>query len=124
MADNGLSGRGARYTAHQVIRFPMGNHHDAFLLLEKVGDKESVPLLMNALKWQDLPEDEDDLLVCTTTHCLEALQSLTDHDAGDDHRAWKKWWAETGSELPPAHFHHRQISKKPLEEEHAAGIYH
>jgi len=61
-----------RRVSHQVLRFPIGNHHDAFIALEKIGNAESVPLLIRALKWQDQP-GEDGFMVCTTQIIALAL---------------------------------------------------
>ena len=95
-----------RTVSHQILRYPVGNHHDAFLALEKVGNAKSVPLLIRALKWHE-PSAEDDFIVCTTDHCISALQSLTGVDCGTSYAAWNKWWNDTGSTLPAEAFYPR-----------------
>jgi len=91
-----------RDTAHRVIRLPVGNHHDAFLVLMRTGNAESIPLLVKALRWHD--PDGSGFIPCTTDHCLEALRNLTGHDAGPTAAQWRHWWAETGSNRDPASF--------------------
>jgi len=100
-----------RRVSHQVLCFPIGNHHDAFIALEKIGNAESVPLLIRAFKWQDQP-GEDGFMVCTTDHCLSALRSLTGLDQGISFDAWNEWWKKTGSKNPPEVFYPRQ-TKQP-----------
>ena len=100
-----------RRVCHRVIRTPWGNHHDAFILLQEVGDADSIPLLIRALQWQK-PAGEKGFMVCTTVHCLDALRSLTGHDAGRTFLAWDQWWKETGSKLPANEFYPRQEKRK------------
>jgi hypothetical protein len=95
-----------RKVSHQVLRYPIGNHHDAFIVLEKIGNAESVPLLIRALKWQD-PPGEDGFTVCTLDHCLSALRSLTGVDQGTSFKAWSEWWKNTGSKKPLEAFYPR-----------------
>ena len=83
-----------RSNCHAILGFPFGNHHDAFQWLAENGSRESVPVLIRALKWQPEPSDSG-LMVCTTGHCLEALKSLTGHDAGSSYCEWKEWWDTT-----------------------------
>lgn len=92
-----------REVSHKVIRFPIGNHHDAFLNLMVTGNAESVPLLIAALRWHETAAG-DDFVVCTTVHCLAALKSLTGADAGTTYKEWHRWWRETGSVLPDQTF--------------------
>lgn len=95
-----------RRVSHQVLRFPLGNHHDAFIALDKIGNAQSVSLLIRALKWQDQP-GEDGFVVCTTDHCLSALRSLTGVEHGASFKAWNEWWEKTGSKMPSEAFYPR-----------------
>jgi len=90
-----------REVCHQVLRFPVGNHHDAFIYLMGTGDKSSVPILIRALKWN---EPDGDFIVCTTKHCVDALYSLTGMKMGNHHSAWKHWWKITGRHQPETFF--------------------
>ena len=94
-----------RSTAHWVLRFPVGNHHDAFLVLYQTGNAESVPLLIRALRWHNV--SGEDFIPCTTEHCLDALRNLTGHDAGATTLEWRAWWKETGSKQDPKTFYPR-----------------
>ena len=80
--------------AHQVLRVPFGNHHDAFLTLESVGDQTSVPLLISALRWEEHTKSPSDGMICTKAHCLHALRRLTGQDAGVNYGDWKRWWSK------------------------------
>jgi hypothetical protein len=81
--------------AERALRTRWGNHHDACLILEKVGDAASVPILIRALASE--PPARDDIMECGTVHCLAALRNLTGYDAGSDAQAWQAWWNATGS---------------------------
>lgn len=87
-----------REACHKIISYPFGNHHDAFLVLEKNGNHESIPLLIRALSWQQIPESGD-AVVCTTAHCVDSLRKLTGKDFGFSYEDWSKWWWEEGSKL-------------------------
>lgn len=110
-----------RDLCHKAISTRFGFHHDAFLALSEIGNAESVPLLIRALKWQDFP-GENGVMICTTDHCLMALNNLTGHDAGSSYQEWNIWWKETGSKLPKEEFYprnekefHTKDARKPLE---------
>lgn len=103
-----------RMTCHQVLRFPLGCYHDAFLSLAEIGNAESVPLLIRSLKWQEAP-DETGFMVCTTGHAVEALQSLTGQDFGFEPERWRDWWQRSGSKMPPGTFHPRHRKESPTE---------
>ena len=76
-----------RELCHQVLKYPFGNHHDAFIMLEGYGNTESIPILINALKWQRETK-ADERMICTKSHCLEALQKLTGEDFGNNYDDW------------------------------------
>ena len=80
-----------------------GDGYNEFIVLEKVGNKESIPYLIRALKWQNWRQRKDiaagKLLPCTSP--IPALDALTGmEELGDDHKVWEKWWKETGRYLP------------------------
>lgn len=89
-----------RHLAHRIISLPWGNHHDAFLTLGEVGNAESIPYLIHALKWQQ-PHDTNGNVICTTAHCSRRLWELTGVWFQSDHRKWKQWWDQTGSHMTP-----------------------
>ncbi len=83
--------------AHKVLRYPIGNHHDAFIILVHHGNEDSIPYLINALKWYErFNKEEDDFIACTKTHCLEALRKITGKDMGNNTIAWKNWYNGRG----------------------------
>ncbi|MCI5208383.1 MAG: hypothetical protein D3910_06225 [Candidatus Electrothrix sp. ATG2] len=108
-----------RQLCHRAISTRFGAHHNAFLSLAQMGNAESVPLLIRALKWHETP-DEDVLVICTTGHCLKALRSLTGHNAGTKYLDWKRWWTETGSKLPAEAFYPRK--KQQFQRKEAAKV--
>jgi hypothetical protein len=80
--------------------------HDVLLRLGHVGNKQSVPRLIGAFERAGATmEDEGS---CVADHSLDALRSLTGHDAGKTAVAWQSWWEETGSRLPESEFHPRE----------------
>ena len=79
-------------TLHRALSIPLGpGHHDVFLLANDIGTKETIPYLISALWWQSDNGPDDDIMVCTKTHCLDALKKLTKHDAGVNYSNWRKW---------------------------------
>jgi len=61
-----------RKTAEQILRLPVGNHQDAYLLngLKKFGDA--------------------DFIECSHDHCVEALKNITGLDAGYRYADWRQ----------------------------------
>jgi len=92
-----------RNACHKLL-FWFGDHHGAFLALQKVGNKDSIPYLIRSL--EGLEKKYPDALtsgfvICTYGHCLTALDALTGmEELGNDYKTWKKWWEETGRYLP------------------------
>ncbi|MCK5306734.1 MAG: PQQ-like beta-propeller repeat protein [Candidatus Omnitrophica bacterium] len=80
-----------RITAHRTIQSPLGNLHDAFITLMRVGDETSVPYLIGALKWGP-NSNKGDSVVCTWAHCREALYKITNFDFGYKYKDWAEWW--------------------------------
>lgn len=98
-----------REACHAIIRSPWGNSvHDAFLILCTVGNHESVPLLVEALRLQ--PDAHGGPGDCTTAHCAEALRSLTGETYGTRWQDWHEWWEQTGRHLPAAQFRPRRTA--------------
>jgi alpha-tubulin suppressor-like RCC1 family protein len=91
----------AARTAERVLWFPIGNHHDACLMIDAVGDVRSVPALLQALRYN--PPDEGGM-VCTTMHCFDALRAVTGYDGGNSREEWVTWWETTGARLPASAF--------------------
>jgi hypothetical protein len=91
-----------RRIAERVLQNPWGNHHDACLLLSRVGDAGSIPVPVRSLRGHAPPVDN--VADCTVLHCVEALRQLTGQDAGMDPRQWEVWWSTVGSKLPPSAF--------------------
>jgi hypothetical protein len=70
-----------------------GTSHDAILEMGRTGDAASVPLLIEALAKQGtVPRDGPYGAVCTRFHVLDALQSITNHDAGRNAEDWRSWY--------------------------------
>jgi hypothetical protein len=84
---NSASPKEQRDVAHQVLKLPYGNYHDAYLILIHDGNNESIPILLNRLK--HFKKDKN-FRVCTETHCLKALQKITGKKIGYDYEKWKK----------------------------------
>jgi hypothetical protein len=98
-----------RLLCQRVISHRIGAPHDAFLHLREIGNRDSVPLLIRALRWQRPPKDG--AMVCTTAHCIDALRSLTGEDFGADYLKWEQWWSKTGKGLSVTNFHERAANK-------------
>jgi hypothetical protein len=94
---------------HMEIRHQVGAHHDAFIYLGDLGNKDSVPLLITALGWHLPIKDGNDYFIeCTTVHCFDALRSLTNENFKYDQKKWQKWWDKIGNKLPADHFYPRK----------------
>ena len=89
-----------RAACHKILRYKNGNHHDAFLMLSRVGNHESIPYLLRAFKREE-PPSEDGGASCSTFHCVGALEKTTGTNFWLSYGLWEKWWREVGSKLPP-----------------------
>ena len=79
--------------ACKVLRWPWGNHHDACILLADFGETESIPCMLNGMKWAESEADPPDRLPdCTHAHCREALERVTGRKVGSSHADWEEWW--------------------------------
>ncbi len=74
----------ARKASYQVLSLPSIDHHDAFIVLSKIGDESSVPHLISALR-REAPTKAGGMMVCTKVHCLEALANIVNQDAGNNY---------------------------------------
>jgi hypothetical protein len=88
-----VSSDSRRDCAHTVVAAPFGNYHDAFLILENDGDVSSIPILISALK--RYPSTGP--IPCERDHCLDALRTLSGHDAGKSYHDWITWWEKSQS---------------------------
>ncbi len=77
-----------RELAHTVLSQPFGNFHDALVILNSHGNKESLPYLLNTLTKFD---DTSDFVECTQSHCVDALKKITGEDFGSDYDKWKEY---------------------------------
>jgi len=82
-----------RQAAHRILRWR--SDHDAFIVLSRVGDVSSVPLLIRWLP--QLPADNA-AVECTTAHCREALVAITHEDFGYRPDKWRAWQGNQRSE--------------------------
>ena len=90
--------------SYQVLSFPVGMHHDAFLMVNDYGDAKSIPYLLRGLRWQPHTDPGFSAMRCTKAHCLAALKRITGHDAGLNYEDWARWWETEGRYLPPEAF--------------------
>ena len=79
--------------ACKVLWWPWGNHHDACILLARFGDSDSIPCMLNGMKWAESEADPPHRLPdCTHAHCREALEMVTGQKVGWNHAEWEEWW--------------------------------
>jgi len=98
-----VPGEKIRDTCHKVLKYRFGNHHDAFIALVRVGNKDSIPYLIRALKRleKEYPNEKNSgFVICTYGHCEEALEQLTGIEVDWDSETWMNWWKKTGRYLP------------------------
>ena len=93
-----------RVACHKVLSHRIGNHHDAFITIQYVGNKDSIPYLIRALKRLEAryPQEVADKKfgLCTFGHCRSSLEKLTGMEFGWDNKACEMWWEQTGRHLP------------------------
>ena len=75
-----------RDACHDCIRWE--NHHDSYLILIEKGNDTSIPYLIRGLKRME------DSHMCTKEHCIEALETISGKDYGDDIHSWKTWYSQ------------------------------
>lgn len=86
MGDSSLSQTEWRDLCHDCIRWR--DHHDAYLRLIEVGDDTSIPYLIDGLNRLG------DTQMCSRSHCIEALETISGEKFGGDVSAWENWYAD------------------------------
>src|SRR6267143_579743 len=77
---------------HKALESP-GDPHDVILENGAIGDATSVPFLIVALAKQGtVPREGLYAAIDTRFHVLDALQSITNHDAGRNAEDWRLWY--------------------------------
>ena len=98
-----------RDACHKILSHRIGNYYAAFWTLDEVGNQDSIPYLIQALKTLNLnplpteliPYKRNDRIICMyIERCRGSLKKLTGMDWGTDHEQWENWWKETGQYLP------------------------
>jgi hypothetical protein len=74
--------------AHTILKQPIGNHHDALIIVLRGGKKDSIPYLLNYLKRQE-DINSGGFIICTRSHCIDALKKITGKDLGWNYNDWK-----------------------------------
>jgi outer membrane protein assembly factor BamB len=70
-----------------------GDPHDVILEIVRIGNATSVPFLIDALAKQGtVPREGPYSAIDTRFHCLEALQVITNRDAGRNAEDWRSWY--------------------------------
>jgi outer membrane protein assembly factor BamB len=70
-----------------------GDPHDVILEIGRIGDASSVPFLIEALaKFGTVPREGQYGAIDTRFHVLDALQAITNHDAGRNADDWRPWY--------------------------------
>jgi outer membrane protein assembly factor BamB len=70
-----------------------GDPHDVILEIGWIGDAASVPFLIDALAKQGtVPREGPYASIDTRFHVLDALQAITNHDAGRNAEDWRQWY--------------------------------
>jgi hypothetical protein len=77
---------------HKALASP-GDPHDVILEIRAIGDPTSVPFLIEALAKQGtVPREGQYAAIDTRFHVLDALQEITNHDAGRNAEDWRQWY--------------------------------
>ena len=77
---------------HKALAGP-GDPHDVILRIWAIGSPTSVPFLIEALAKQGtVPREGQYAAIDTRFHVLEALQEITNHDAGRNAEDWRAWY--------------------------------
>jgi hypothetical protein len=99
-----------RQKSHAELSKRGGFNPGVFADVEEVGNKESVPLLIAALRWYPpIKIDGHIAMIDTAGMCIDALRTLTGQDLGFDPDKWEKWWKEKGKNLPPEYFQPKSV---------------
>ena len=77
---------------HEALSRP-GDPHDVILEIGRIGDATSIPFLIEALAKQGtVPREGQYGAIDTRFHVLDALQAITNHDAGRNAEDWRPWY--------------------------------
>jgi hypothetical protein len=77
---------------HKALARP-GDPHDVILEIARINDATSVPFLIEALAREgQVPSAGPYAAIDTRLHCLEALQVITNQDAGRNAEDWRSWY--------------------------------
>jgi len=77
---------------HKALASP-GDPHDVILEIGRIGDATSVPFLIEALARQGtVPREGQYSAIDTRFHVLDALEAITNHDAGRNADDWRPWY--------------------------------
>ncbi len=77
-----------RPLANAMLYLGMGDH-DLYIRLSRLGDRTSVPSLIEALR----REQQGGLAEHNRNIILSALRSITRNDFGNNYTEWETWWA-------------------------------
>src|SRR6185436_15033249 len=70
-----------------------GDPHDVIVEIGRIGDETSIPFLIEALAKQGtVPREGQYGAIDTRFHVLDALQAITNHDAGRNAEDWRPWY--------------------------------
>jgi|GEM_PF-2891033 len=69
-----------------------GLSHDTYFFFQKHGTENDIPFLLYGL--YSMGETTNGLIVCTRSHCVEALSKITGTNVGYNYSDWAKWWKE------------------------------
>ena len=98
-----------RDACHKILGYRIGNYHAVFMAICDVGNKDSVPYLIQTLKRLNLKSQSqkglptDRFYVNYKYHidrCSSCLNKLTGMNFGADNIKWRDWWEQTGQHLP------------------------
>jgi len=79
---------------HKALASP-GDPHDVILTIRAIGDPTSVPFLIGELaKMGTVPREGLYGAIDTRFHVLDALQEITNHDAGRNAEDWRQWYEQ------------------------------
>jgi hypothetical protein len=86
---------GERLAQLQKALASPGDPHDVILAIRAIGDPTSVPFLIEELaKMGTVPREGLYGAIDTRFHVLDALQEITNHDAGRNAEDWRQWYQE------------------------------
>lgn len=78
---------------HKALASSSEDPHDVILKIGAIGDATSVPFLIDALAKQGtVPREGLYAAIDTRFHILDALQSITNRDAGRNAEDWHRWY--------------------------------